>query len=71
MADDPAALVDELVLLLAPGQVPADLRHRIRAEVGSVAIPQTNPTSIAAARRNRVNLALLLLAALPEFLVQR
>jgi len=71
MADDPAALVDELVLLLAPGQVPTDLRHRIRAEVGSVAIPQTNPTSIAAARRNRVNLALLLLAASPEFLVQR
>jgi uncharacterized protein (DUF1800 family) len=71
IADNPAALVDEVVLLLAPGQVPTDLRHRIRAEVASVAIPPTGPANIAAARRNRVNLALLLLAASPEFLVQR
>jgi len=71
IADNPAALVDEVVLLLAPGQVPTDLRNRIRAEVASVAIPPTGPTNIATARRNRVNLALLLLAASPEFLVQR
>jgi uncharacterized protein (DUF1800 family) len=71
IANDPAALVDRVVLLLAPGQVPTDLRNRIRAEVASVAIPATNPTNIATARRNRVNLALLLLTASPEFLVQR
>jgi hypothetical protein len=49
----------------------AKARSKSRAEVASVAIPATNPTNIATARRNRVNLALLLLTASPEFLVQR
>jgi len=71
LASDPGALVDRLVVLLAPNQVPSELRNRIRAEVASVAIPSSTPTAIATARRNRVNLALLLLSASPEFLVQR
>jgi uncharacterized protein (DUF1800 family) len=76
IAHDPAALVDRLILLMAPGQVPASLRARLIAEVESVALPRADAPgatteSIEAARRNRSRLATLLLAASPEFLVQR
>lgn len=76
IAHDPAGLVDRLILLMAPGQVPASLRNRIVAEVESVTLPRADAPgataeAIDAARRNRSRLATLLLAASPEFLVQR
>jgi uncharacterized protein (DUF1800 family) len=70
LAGTPDALVDRLILLLAPGQVPTDIRNRIRTEVASITIPATEPGA-GTARRNRVNLAMLLITASPEFLVQR
>ncbi|MFZ4759022.1 MAG: DUF1800 domain-containing protein [Burkholderiaceae bacterium] len=70
LAGNPDALVDRLILLLAPGQVPTDVRNRIRTEVAAITIPATEPGA-GTARRNRVNLAVLLLTASPEFLVQR
>ncbi|MEI7447353.1 MAG: DUF1800 domain-containing protein [Burkholderiales bacterium] len=69
LADRPAELVDRLILLLAPGtQIPASLRDDIVAEVGTIPLPATAQD---AARQNRVRLAALLLAASPEFMLQR
>jgi uncharacterized protein (DUF1800 family) len=69
LAHSPSALVDRLVLLMAPGtQIPMDLRTDIVATVSTITLPTTND---AAARLNRVKLATLLLVASPEFMLQR
>jgi uncharacterized protein (DUF1800 family) len=69
MAHAPSALVDRLILLLAPGtQIPPDLRNEIVAEVSTIPLPSSND---GAARLNRVRLATLLLVASPEFMLQR
>lgn len=73
LAADPGALVDRLILLMAPGQVSVTLRNQIRTAVETIAIPAgpaTQLTSVAA-RTNRARLAVLLLAASPEFALQR
>jgi uncharacterized protein (DUF1800 family) len=70
MAHSPSALVDRLILLLAPGtQIPLDLRNEIVSTVSTIPLPATN--SDGAARLNRVKLATLLLVASPEFMLQR
>jgi uncharacterized protein (DUF1800 family) len=69
MAHAPSALVDRLILLMAPGtQIPLDLRNDIVAEVSTITLPASND---GAARLNRVRLATLLLVASPEFMLQR
>jgi hypothetical protein len=69
LAHSPSALVDRLILLMAPGtQIPMDLRTDIVATVSTITLPTTND---AAARLNRVKLATLLLVASPEFMLQR
>jgi uncharacterized protein (DUF1800 family) len=69
LAHSPSALVDRLILLMAPGsQIPMDLRSDIVATVSTITLPTTND---AAARLNRVKLATLLLVASPEFMLQR
>lgn len=70
MAHSPSALVDRLILLLAPGpQIPLDLRNEIVATVSTITLPAGNTDG--GARLNRVKLATLLLVASPEFMLQR
>lgn len=64
-AGDSAALVEEAVLLLAAGQVPAATVATIRGAVDSIAMTATNGA------QNRVNTAVLLVLAAPEYLVQK
>jgi uncharacterized protein (DUF1800 family) len=69
MAHNPSALVDRLILLLAPAnQIPQSLRNEIVTEVLTITLPTTGD---AAARLNRVKLATLLLVVSPEFMLQR
>ncbi len=62
-APDSAALVDEVNLVLAAGQLSAGTVAAIRAAVDSVATSTTN------AATNRVGIAVLLTLAAPEFLM--
>jgi uncharacterized protein (DUF1800 family) len=73
VADDSAALVERMNRLLFYGQMPAATRTRILEAVNSIAIPGGTATQaqIDAARRNRVNTAVLLSMASPDYLVQR
>jgi uncharacterized protein (DUF1800 family) len=71
LADQPDRLVDRVNLLLMANQMPASLRSQIVAAVSSVAISTTNATSAATARRNRVNLAIFLTMASPEYIAQK
>ncbi|AXJ95004.1 MULTISPECIES: DUF1800 family protein [unclassified Sphingomonas] len=64
-ASDSAALVDEVNLVLAAGQLSATTVTAIRAAVDSVA------TTAANAAQNRVNIAILLTLASPEFITVR
>ena len=65
LADDPDALVAQLDLLLAGGQLEASTRTLVSTTVGAMA------TGTEAARRSRVHAAILLVMASPEFLVPR
>lgn len=71
LADTPERLVDRVNLLLMANQMSAGLRSQILAAVNSVTISSTNATAAATARRNRVNLAIFLTMASPEYLVQK
>jgi uncharacterized protein (DUF1800 family) len=71
IADNPAALVDRLNLLLMSGQMSTALRDQVIAAVTSRTIPATNQTNIDAAKRDRVFIAVLLTMASPEYLVQK
>ena len=64
-AGDSAALVDEINLVLAAGQLSAATVTAIRAAVDSVATTATNGPI------NRVGIAILLTLASPDFLTQR
>lgn len=75
LAGDPAALVERVVgrLTYSAG---ADLKAEIAAAVGSISIPAlnmagSNQAAIDTARRKRVNAAILLVLASPEFQVQQ
>lgn len=76
MAGKPAALVGYVTERLLYGQASPALRSDILAAVTSITIPVlnaggTNLAQVNAAKRNRVNVALLLTLASPEFLVQK
>jgi hypothetical protein len=72
LATDVPALVDRITTRLAYGAVGAALRTEIINAVGSITIPAatgSNQAAIDSARRNRVNAAILLTVAAPEFVV--
>jgi hypothetical protein len=76
LAGDPAALVARVAERLTWGQLGASGQAEIANAVGSITIPALNSTGsnqaqIDAARRSRVNAAVLLVVASPEFQVQR
>jgi uncharacterized protein (DUF1800 family) len=76
LADQPAALLDRLDAKLTYGQMPAALKTEIQAAIETITLPALNATGsnqgqIDAARRNRVQSALLLVLASPEFAVQK
>jgi len=76
LATDPAALVDRVAGKLTYGGAGAALKTEISNAVASIVIPALNSTGsnqaqVDAAKRSRVNAALLLVAASPEFIVQK
>ena len=74
LASDAAALTDRVLGKLTYGNTSAALRTEIINAVGSITIPaltSTNQAAVDAAKRSRVNAALLLVVASPEFQVQQ
>jgi uncharacterized protein (DUF1800 family) len=76
LAGDPAALVDRVADRLTWGQAGTALKAEISTAVATIAVPALNPAgnneaAIDSARRNRVNAAILLVLAAPEFQVQK
>ena len=71
LATDVPALVDRVTARLTYGSVGAARRSEIIQAVSSIALPTGNSTTaqINAAKRQRVNAALLLTVAAPEFVV--
>ena len=75
VATDAAALVDRVLSKLSYGNTSAALRTEIVTAVGTIAIPTLNAnlgnqSSVDNAKRARVNAAILLVLASPEFQVQ-
>ena len=75
LATDPAALVASVTDKLLPGQVSTALSTAMVTAISKIVIPplnagKTNQAAIDAAKRYRVNSAVLLVLATPEFLVQ-
>jgi uncharacterized protein (DUF1800 family) len=68
IANNPAALVERMNLLLLNGRMSPALRTRITEAVQGVALPATNQT---AALTNRAKLAVYMTMASAEYLVQR
>ena len=80
LADNPAALVDRMKLLLFAGQMPDGLRNQIIAAVAGRAIPAvtrgadgtiTNQTAIDNAKLDRVYIAVFLSMTAPDYLAQK
>ncbi len=76
LAGDPAALVERVATRLTYGAAGSALKADIATAVGSIAIPALNTTgsnqaAIDTAKRNRVNAAVLLVLAAPEYQVQK
>jgi uncharacterized protein (DUF1800 family) len=74
LAANPADLAGSVIDKLSAGQSLPALQQEIASAVGSIVVPAptaTNATQVAAAQRNRVNAALLLTLASPEFLIQK
>ena len=65
IADDARALMDEINLVLAANQLSAATTTTL------VTALQTMPSGTDTARRNRINAALVLVLAAPEFIVQK
>ena len=75
LANQPVELIDRVTAKLA-GSVTAALKSDVRAAVESIAIPAlradgSNQAAVDAAKRNRVQMAVLLTLVSPEFLVQQ
>jgi len=73
LASDAAALVDRVLQRLTYDNANEALKTEVVNAVNSISIPLLTPlnqTQIDAAKRNRVNTALLLVLVSPEFLVQ-
>lgn len=71
LADTPDRLLDRINLLLTYNRMSPTLRSQILAAVNSVPISTTNAANAATARKNRVNLAVFLTMASPEYIVQK
>ncbi len=76
LATDATALVERVASRLTYGAAGAALKGEIVAAVNSITIPAlnaaaSNQAAIDTAKRNRVNTALLLVVASPEFVVQK
>ncbi len=74
LADDAAALIDRINLLLMSGQMSTALRSQIIAGINGRAIPvltASNHAQIDAAKRDRVRIAVFLTMASPDYLVQK
>ncbi len=67
LATNPDALIDRVALLLNAGSLSAETRASMRAAISSVTIGLTNS---AIDQRNRVNLAMYLVMASPEYIFQ-
>ena len=65
LADDASALLAEINLVLAANQLAAATTAALASAV------QTMPGGTAASQRNRINAALLLVLAAPEFIIQK
>lgn len=73
LAASPTDLVTHLAERLAPGRFSAALQADVATAAASIAIPApngSNQTAIDTAKRSRVNAALLLLLATPEYALQ-
>ncbi len=71
LADDPAALVERVNLLLMSGQMTDALRAQVVAAVTNRAYTGSNQTSIDNMRRDRVCIAVFLALASPDYLTQK
>ena len=74
LATNPQALVSRVVAKLISGYVTRSLAATVLQGVSSIAIPAfngSNQNQIDAAKRARVNAAVLLVLASPEFQVQK
>lgn len=74
LASNATQLIDRIDLLLLNGSMSSTLRNQILTAVNSVTIPlptSSNATQIAAAKTNRVHLAIFLSMASPEYIVQK
>ncbi|HMN64755.1 MAG TPA: DUF1800 domain-containing protein [Burkholderiaceae bacterium] len=71
LADRPDALVDRIGAMLIAGEMSPELRAQAVDAVGSVAVSTSNAQSAATARLNRVKLAVFLVMASPDYLVQK
>ncbi|MFO1302023.1 MAG: DUF1800 domain-containing protein [Burkholderiaceae bacterium] len=71
LADRPDALVDRIGAMLIAGDMSPELRAQAIDAVGSVAVSTSNAQSAATARLNRVKLAIFLVMASPDYLVQK
>ncbi len=71
LANSPADLVARLNLLLLNGQMSAALQNQIINVLGSVAVPAAPPAAMQTALTQRVQLAVFMTFASPEYIVQR
>ncbi len=76
LTGDPAALVDQVLGKLTYGNTSAALRTEVINAVTSITLPAltsngSNQATVDAAKRSRVNAALLLVVASPEYQVQQ
>ncbi|MES2069727.1 MAG: DUF1800 domain-containing protein [Pseudomonadota bacterium] len=67
----PEQLLDRVNLLLMASQMSSGLRSQILDAINSVAIPAGTGANVDTARKNRVNLAVFLTMASPEYLAQK
>ena len=74
LAEQPAALLERVNLLLMSGHMSSRLRSKILPAITSIAIPAasgSNAAQVTTAKTYRVHLAIFLTMASPEYLVQK
>jgi len=74
LADDPAALVERVNLLLMSGQMTPSLRALVVAGVAGCAIPaatSSNAAAVDAAKNARALIAVMLTMASPDYMIQK
>jgi len=70
LAATPTALLDRINLLLMAGEMDSTLYSQIEGAISAIDIPTSNQTAINAALLNRVQTAIYLTMASPEFCAQ-